>query len=112
MKPCLASLFTDIPQQLSVELCQTLLEKPNVRIDRILSRGHQSPNAYWYDQKQDEWVLLLQGRARLSFVDTPPVEMNPGDYLFLPAHCKHRVEWTSPDVTTIWLAIHIFADED
>lgn len=103
-----ASLFADIPQQLPDELCQTLLEKPNIRIERILSLGQTSEENSWYDQPQDEWVLLLQGQARLEFIDSEPVDLNPGDYLFLPAHYRHRVAWTSSNQTCIWLAIHLF----
>ncbi len=102
-----ASLFADIPRQLPEELCQTLFENPTVRIERILSKGHYSAENTWYDQEQTEWVILLQGQARLSFMDGEPVELNPGDYLLLPAHCKHRVDWTSADQVSIWLAIHI-----
>ncbi|MDD1621339.1 MAG: cupin domain-containing protein [Methylococcaceae bacterium] len=103
-----SSIFADIPKQLPLELCQTLLTKPNVRIERIISKGHSSADGFWYDQTQDEWVILLQGRARLSFRDTPSIELNAGDYLLIPAHYQHRVDWTAPDVETIWLAIHIF----
>ncbi len=100
------SLLGDIPASIPEELFQTLLEKPSLRIERILSHGHHSAEGQWYDQDEDEWVLLLQGQARLGFVDAEPVELKPGDYLLLPAHCQHRVEWTPADITTIWLAIH------
>ena len=103
-----SSIFADIPEQLPDELCQTLLTKPNIRIERIVSKGHSSAKDFWYDQAQDEWVMVLQGRARLSFIDTASVELNAGDYLLIPAHCRHRVDWSAPDVETIWLAIHIF----
>ncbi len=102
-----ASIFTDIPKQLSEELSQTLLKTPNIRIERILSAGQASPVDFWYDQEQAEWVMLLQGQARLSFADTESVELNPGDYLLLPPHCKHRVDWTTPHQVSIWLAVHI-----
>ena len=107
MNISLDSLFADIPRQLPEELCQTLFENPTIRIERILSDGHHSAENAWYDQDQTEWVILLQGKARLSFVDAEPVEMNPGDYLLLPAHCKHRVDWTASDQISIWLAVHI-----
>jgi cupin 2 domain-containing protein len=102
-----ASLFTDIPRQLPEELCQTLFQNPNIRIERILSKGHYSAENTWYDQTQTEWVVLLQGQARISFVDRAPIDLNPGDYLLLPAHCKHRVDWTTSEPVCIWLAIHI-----
>lgn len=106
-----ASLFADIPRQLPEELCQTLFENPGVRIERILSKGHHNPKDDWYDQEQTEWVILLQGKARLSFVDAEPVELKPGDYLLLPAHCKHRVDWTARDQACIWLAVHVFEQQ-
>lgn len=101
------SLFAGIPRHLPKELCQILLKTPNIRIERILSAGQASPKNFWYDQEQAEWVMLLQGQARLSFADTEPVELNPGDYLLIPPHCKHRVDWTTPNQVCIWLAIHI-----
>lgn len=110
MKLNSASLLDNIPKSLPVELCQTLFEKPNIRIERILSHGHQSPKDGWYDQAQDEWVMVLQGQARLRFADDTIQELQAGDYLLIPAHCRHRVEWTQPDCTTIWLAIHVFEE--
>lgn len=107
MNSKLASLFADIPQSLPEELCQTLFQNSAVRIERILSQGQHSAENTWYDQDQTEWVLLLQGKAQLSFVDAEPVELNPGDYLLLPAHCKHRVESTANDQICIWLAVHV-----
>lgn len=108
MNISLASLFADIPHLLPEEVCQTLLENPAVRIERILSKGHSSPDLGWYDQEQAEWVLLLQGQARLSFLNGDTLNMSAGDYLLLPAHCKHKVDWTSSEPTCIWLAIHMF----
>ena len=99
------SLFADIPQQLPMELCQTLLAKPGLRIERIVSKGHASLPEHWYDQTEDEWVLLLQGQARLEIAGQDLIELQPGDYLFLPAHCKHRVDYTAEHMETLWLAI-------
>lgn len=110
MNSCLASLLTGIPENLPNELCQTLLEKPTIRIERIVSRGHASDDGFWYDQQWDEWVLLLQGAGRLRFEDDREIAMRTGDYLLIPAHCKHRVEWTEPNVDSIWLAIHMVND--
>ncbi|WAR45574.1 cupin domain-containing protein [Methylomonas rapida] len=106
MNISLASVFADIPQQLPEELCQTLFRNPTVRIERILSLGHQTPAGAWYDQAESEWVILLQGQARISFADAEPVDLKPGDYLLIPAHCKHRVDWTASDQVSIWLAVH------
>ena len=100
------NLFTDLPQHLPDELITTLLDAANVRIERIVSHGHASPEEFWYDQDQHEWVMVLKGAARLRFEnDEQPVEMKPGDFINIPAHKKHRVEWTTPDEPTVWLAV-------
>ena len=100
------NLFADLPQQLPDELSTTLLEAANVRIERIVSHGHASPEDFWYDQSQHEWIMVLKGAARLRFEgEEQPVEMVPGDSANIPAHKKHRVEWTMPNEPTIWLAV-------
>lgn len=99
------NLFTDLPAGLPKELVTILLQAANVRIERIISHGHASPADFWYDQGQSEWVVVLKGAARLQFEDGT-VEMKSGDSLNIPAHRKHRVEWTTPDEPTIWLAVH------
>lgn len=104
-----ANLFADLPGRLPEELFTTLLAAGRLRIERIVSFGHASPEGYWFDQDQHEWVLLLQGAARLQFEDDE-VELRPGDFLNIPAHRRHRVEWTTPDEPTVWLAIH-YGDE-
>jgi cupin 2 domain-containing protein len=88
------------------ELVETLLDAASLRIERIVSQGHSSPDGFWYDQPQNEWVAVLKGAARLQFENGQAVEMQRGDYANIPAHQKHRVEWTTPDEPTIWLAIH------
>jgi len=86
---------------------ETLAGSKTVRIERILSRGHRSPEGFWYNQEQNEWVLLLKGRTGLSFEgQSGAVELAPGDYLNIPAHARHRVAWTAEDEETIWLAVH------
>ncbi len=99
------NLFDDLPQHLPKELVQTLLQAADVRIERIISHGHASPADFWYDQPQHEWVIVLKGAARLQFEDGM-VEMKAGDFINIPAHRMHRVEWTTPDEPTIWLAVH------
>ena len=101
------NLFTDLPRHLPDELVTTLLDATNVRIERIISHGHASPEGFWYDQDQHECVVVLKGAARLRFEDDDqPVEMKPGDFVNIQAHKRHRVEWTTPDEPTIWLAVH------
>jgi cupin 2 domain-containing protein len=77
-----------------------------VTIEKIISKGQKSPNSDWYDQKKNEWVMILRGKAVLSFEDQTSVQLNEGDFINIPAHKKHRVTWTDPDNETIWLAIH------
>ena len=98
------NLFSNLPSNLPDELFTTLLEATNLRIERIVSHGHSSPDGFWYDQKEHEWVLVLQGAARL-LIEGESKELNSGDYINIPAHHKHRVEWTTPDEPTVWLAV-------
>lgn len=98
------NLFNDLPENLPDELLTTLLKAANIRIERIVSHGHTSPEGFWYDQDEHEWVIVLQGAARLRFEDSI-VELKPGDFVNISAHKRHRVEWTTPDEPTIWLAV-------
>lgn len=100
------NLFADIPTSLPAELLQTLVARPNMRIERIVSHGHSSPDGFWYDQAEHEWVAVLCGAARVRFErDDRFVELAAGDFLEIPAHERHRVDWTTPDEPTIWLAV-------
>ncbi len=102
------NIFENIPADLPEELVETLTEGGGVRIERIVSRGHCSPEGFWYDQDSDEWVIVLTGGAKLLFEgDESTVELKVGDYVHIPAHRKHRVEWTDQSVDTIWLAVHV-----
>jgi cupin 2 domain-containing protein len=101
------NLFDDVPATLAEETLRTLLVTPDLRIERIVSIGHASPPGFWYDQDWAEWVLVLAGQAGLLIEgETAPRLLVPGSYVHLPAHCRHRVEWTSADVPTVWLAVH------
>ena len=99
-----SNLFADLPARLPEEFFTTLLDAGAVRIERIVSHGHASPDGFWYDQDRHEWVIVLKGAARLRFEDEM-IELRPGDYVNIPAHRKHRVEWTTPDEPTVWLAV-------
>lgn len=100
------NLFAGLPASLPQELLQTLVDRPGLRIERIVSHGHASPEGFWYDQAEHEWVAVLQGAARLRLADPDEVlDLKPGDFVNLAAHRKHRVEWTTPDEPTIWLAV-------
>ena len=100
------NLFQDIPQPGVEEFSETLAQSGEARVERIVSRGHRAPAAGWFDQDRNEWVALLQGAARLQFEDGSELRLGPGDWLEIPAHCRHRVAWTDPDRETVWLAVH------
>lgn len=92
----------------AAERFEALLERPGLRIERIVSTGQASPEGFWYDQPEEEWVVLLSGAAGLRFADEPEVRsMKPGDWLLIPARTRHRVEWTEAAQPTVWLAVHL-----
>ena len=100
------NLFAEIPAALEHELFDTLLDAESVRIERIVSHGQASPPGVWSDQDRHEWVVLLRGAARLQFEGAEAVALHPGDSINIPAHTRHRVEWTTPEEPTVWLAVH------
>lgn len=103
----IGNLFADIPERATEEIVEVMASAEGVRVERIVSQGHASPEGFWYDQDEHEWVVLLKGAARLRFEsEADAVELRPGDYVHIPAHRRHRVEWTSPDEATVWLAVH------
>jgi cupin 2 domain-containing protein len=106
----LSNLYDDVPSELPQEVMQTLLAAESLRIERIVSHGHASPPDFWYDQAEHEWVLLLAGAARLQW-DDGFVDLKPGDFINIPAHRRHRVDWTAPDGLTIWLAVFYSSEE-
>jgi cupin 2 domain-containing protein len=100
------NIFADLPSSTD-EFFETLLEKPGIKIERIVSSGQATPQGKWYDQAWNEWVLLLCGSAGLMIEGEDSLRrLKTGDFLLLPAGCRHRVEWTDPDVKSVWLAIH------
>ncbi|MFC1867106.1 cupin domain-containing protein [Thermodesulfobacteriota bacterium] len=101
------NIFKDIPADLPEELVEIISGTSGIRIERIVSRGHSSPEEFWYDQDRNEYVILLKGKAGLVFENRDDITiMQPGDYMIIPAHVRHRVEWTDPEKDTVWLAIH------
>ncbi|NTV51005.1 MAG: cupin domain-containing protein [Geobacteraceae bacterium] len=101
------NLYKNIPEDVPNELFKTLAERKGVRVERIVSDGHATPNGEWYDQGWDEWVLLVSGGATLLLDDSSaPMILKPGDHIMIPAGCRHRVEQTDPLQKTVWLAVH------
>jgi len=99
-----SNLPTMMPEQ---EEFREILSRPGIKIERIVSFGQASPKDFWYDQAQGEWVILLAGEARIRFEDESQLRtLNPGDFLDIAPHRRHRVEWTHPEKPTVWLAVH------
>ncbi|MCF7963913.1 MAG: cupin domain-containing protein [Methylobacter tundripaludum] len=108
MNPANDNFFKNIPDRLPEELIECIFKRDNIQLERIISKGHITPSGQWYDQDGDEWVMLLQGEAIVLYEkDQQSFHLMPGDYLLIPAHTRHRVEWTQPDIHTIWLAVHL-----
>ncbi len=104
MKP--NNIYSAVPVNLEQEVFERLAGNAHVTIERIFSKGQQSPPSGWYDQEKNEWVIVLKGKAVLVFENQESVYLNEGDYINIPPHKKHRVKWTDPDSETIWLAVH------
>jgi cupin 2 domain-containing protein len=105
MKP--QNLFSPLPAVVPEEIFTVLLQGDRFKLERIVSAGQATPPGEWYDQETHEWVLLLSGSAGLVFAGETEVRvLRPGDYLHIPAHQRHRVEWTDARQKTVWLAVH------
>ena len=102
------NIFKNLPKEFTEEYFETILESKSdskkVKIERIVSLGHISPQKGWYDQAENEWVIVLQGCGKILFDDGEEVILQKGDYLFIPARKKHKVTYTDPQEKTIWLA--------
>jgi len=100
------NVFDAIPANLPEEISQTLLERDGIRIERIVSKGQASPQDFWYDQAEHEWVMLLAGGAGLEIEGEEGFrKLKVGDCLLLPAHQRHRIAWTDAQTETIWLGV-------
>jgi cupin 2 domain-containing protein len=99
------NLLANLPDSLPAELTEVLAENQHVRIERIISTGQSSPDGFWYDQDEYEWVAVLAGESRLEFEDGETLSMKPGDHVLIPARRRHRVQWTTEDQPTVWLAV-------
>jgi cupin 2 domain-containing protein len=102
------NLFRGIDSSERSEKIEVLESARGARIERIVSRDHASADGFWFDQHEDEWVIVLEGEAELEIEVEPSTRrLRKGDWIFLPAHCRHRVVSTAPDRPTIWLAVHL-----
>lgn len=102
------NLFARLTPPASEERFETLLDDDGVTLERIVSTGQATPDGEWCDQPRPEWVVLLKGAAGLRFEDEDEIrQLRPGDYVHIPAHARHRVEWTSESEPSVWLAVHL-----
>jgi cupin 2 domain-containing protein len=102
----MSNIFSSLPADLQNEAFDDLLNRPNIRIERIVSKGHRSPAQGWYDQEENEWVIVLDGAAVILLEEgNRELRLDKGDYVNIPAHSRHRVTWTDPERPTVWLAI-------
>lgn len=99
------NIYESIPENLDKEIFQDLFKSDRIRIERIVSTGQSSPDEGWYDQEENEWVIVLQGAGLIVFEDGREIKLRSGDFINIPKHQKHRVAWTDPANNTIWLAI-------
>ena len=100
------NLFSSLPASLPEEAVDLLVDSDSVRIERIVSTGHKSDAGFWYDQAENEFVIVLKGKAVMRFAgEAQEITMGPGDFLNIPAHQKHRVESTCANEPTVWLAV-------
>jgi len=100
------NIFEDIPERLQEELFEDIIVSQNIKIQRIVSDGHTTKKGSWYESSQNEWVIIIQGNATITFEDENDTILNVGEYINIPMFKKHRVSSTSKDEKTIWLAIH------
>jgi cupin 2 domain-containing protein len=99
------NIYSNIPEKLSDEIVDVIFQSEIIRIERIISDGQASPDNFWYDQEENEWVILLKGKAKIKYQDQSEQNLTEGDYIFIPSHKKHRVEWTDNNTKTVWLAM-------
>ncbi|PKG56490.1 cupin domain-containing protein [Shewanella sp. GutDb-MelDb] len=99
-------ILDNLPSDLTLEQFEPLVKTDCVLIERIISAAHVTAEGQWYDQAKSEWVMVVQGAAKLEFEHGEMVSLNQGEHLTIKAHVKHRVAWTSEETETIWLAVH------
>ena len=100
------NIYSSVPERSPEEIFETLIDSGKIRIERIISDSNRSPEGFWYDQGESEWVMVLSGSAGLRFEGKDEVlVLKPGDWVDIPAHLRHRVEWTDPERKTVWLAV-------
>jgi len=88
------------------EVFETILERGDFKIERIITLDPYTEPGKWYDQDLDEWVILLRGNAKIEFKEEGIIDLNAGDYIFIQAHKTHRINQSGTDEKNIWLTVH------
>lgn len=101
----MANIFSNIPTEIPNEIFTNIINTEKLKVERIVSKGQTSPDTGWYDQTENEWVIVLSGYGVIEYLNGDTVMLKQGDYLHIKAHEKHRVIATSTDEVTVWLAI-------
>lgn len=110
--PPFGAFLTNLPDATSAEQTEQLCAGKSFRVERITSAGQHSPPDFWYDQAWDEWVMVVQGSAILFFKDPDEtICLTPGDWVMISAHRRHRIEETSREPATVWIAVHEISQE-
>jgi len=99
------SFLKNIPKESKEEVFETIINNENIKIERIVSYGQKSPENFWYDQEEDEFVLLIDGDATIEYDDGSLFKLSKGDSIYIDAHQKHKVTHTSNPA--VWLAVFI-----
>ena len=100
-----SNIFDKIPDNIDKEIFNDIVKTKKLRIERIISKGQTSPDSGWYDQDENEWVMVIEGCGVIAFFDGSKIKLNKGDYVNIPKHTKHKVIWTDTNNITLWLAI-------
>lgn len=101
------NIFYNLPKTKEKEVFQLLFKDKKLKVERIISMGQATKQGRWLRQKRNEWVVLLRGKAVLSFFGKAGVlKLKSGDYVFIPKNLRHRVEWSDPKEKSLWLAVH------
>ncbi|WNO10831.1 cupin domain-containing protein [Teredinibacter sp. KSP-S5-2] len=99
------NIYQFLPGNMKQEHFEDIVRSGSVRIERIVSQGHSSSENEWYDQEENEWVMVIQGAGKIKYEDGVEILLQKGEYVTIPKHVRHRVSWTDPNQKTIWLAV-------
>lgn len=99
------NLFDDTLKENNIELSQIIFENEKIMVEKIISQGEISKTDEWFDQSQDEFVILVDGYAEITYSNLTTTKLSKGDNLFIPKNVKHRVSYTSENC--VWVCIFI-----